>query len=318
MNDWTALERGGANAIAVTQGFVGDEWNLLIVRYAIAGAARYGDWLERLPISNAVLATRLSGLVELGVLERKQYRSRPPRSEYVLTKCGRELLPTLLAIWGWELEWVPQHGVPVPPMHHIRCDCDFLPRLTCGTCDLPIRAREVTGEFGPAGGWPRSVPSSTTRRRSGNRPAWADSMFPQTFGIIGNRWSTAMMGAAFAGAARFKEFEQRLGAPPAIVAERLKSFCDMGILEQRPGRERAEWAEYHLTEKGRGFFAVVMTAVDWGQRWFRSPEGPAMVFDHAGHRFVPQLSCGHCLAPLHGADIANVDGLTVQARSAQV
>jgi hypothetical protein len=32
--------------------------------------------------------------------------------------------------------------------------------------------------------------------------------------MIGNRWSTALLGAAFLGATRFGEFEQRMGAPP--------------------------------------------------------------------------------------------------------
>ncbi len=70
--------------------------------------------------------------------------------------------------------------------------------------------------------------------------------------LIGNRWSAALLGAAFMGASRFGEFEQRMGAPPTIVAERLRTFCEIGVLEQSPNPRRPDWAVYHLTDKGRG------------------------------------------------------------------
>ena len=65
----TQLEPGGPNAIAVTLGLLGDEWNLWILRHAVAGCRRYGDWIARGPISHAVLSARLATLADAGLVE---------------------------------------------------------------------------------------------------------------------------------------------------------------------------------------------------------------------------------------------------------
>src|SRR5690606_25297708 len=61
---WPSRNSGGPNAIGATLGLLGDEWSLLIVRYALAGARRFGDWRTRVGISDAVLSARLRSLVD--------------------------------------------------------------------------------------------------------------------------------------------------------------------------------------------------------------------------------------------------------------
>ncbi|MEV0947067.1 winged helix-turn-helix transcriptional regulator [Rhodococcus sp. NPDC049939] len=309
----TELTAGGPNAIAVTQGLTGDEWNLRIVRCAIAVTTRYQDFLERLPISNSVLTSRLGMLVDLGVLHRSEYQQRPARYEYILTQRGRDLWASLVAIWGWELAWVPEHTPPIPPLHHLACGRDFLPELTCAFCSEVVRSRDIAGTFGPAGGWDRSVPNALTRRRVRGGTPGDDLAFPQTYALLGNRWSAAMIGAAFAGARQFKDFERVLSAPPTVLTDRLRHFCELGIFDPVPMGGRTDRPVYHLTDKGRAFFPVIMLMVSWGQRWFHSPEGPAMTFAHRPsaseleHPFAPRLACGYCRRELHGTDIANTD-----------
>src|SRR4051794_3876450 len=112
-------------------GVLGDEWTLLIAQQALLGATRYGEFAARLPISNAVLTRRLSAMTDDGLLARSIYRDRPPRYEYVLTPRGRSLWPVLTAIWEWERRWVPDHAERLPAMHHLGCDADFAPLVTC-------------------------------------------------------------------------------------------------------------------------------------------------------------------------------------------
>ncbi|MEZ0073259.1 winged helix-turn-helix transcriptional regulator [Planotetraspora sp. GP83] len=302
----TQLPPGHVNAVGLTLGLIGDEWSLLILRYAIRGARRYGEWRAALPISHAVLTRRLAQLTEMGVFERVEYQSRAKRFEYRLTKRGRDLWPVLLAIWAWEAAWVPEHVESLPVMVHRRCGQEFLPILTCAACAEPVRPRDIAGGFGPSGTWERSAPAATTRRRSGSTFDSGAGMFPQTMALIGNRWSAAILGGAFQGLHRFRDFEQRLGAPPTIVAERLRAFCELGVFAQTPSPERPDWPSYHLTEKGRAFFPVIMTLIDWGQRWFRAAEGPALVYIHqaCGRAFQAQLVCDACKAPLRGNEVA--------------
>jgi DNA-binding HxlR family transcriptional regulator len=300
----TRLEPGGTNAVGLALGLIGDEWNLLILRYALLGARRYGEWQDALPISHAVLTRRLAALTEMGIFERTRYQAGARRFDYRLTERGRDLWPVLLTIWAWESAWVPEHVELLPRMVHQACGRDLLPVFGCAACGRPAPPREITGGFGPSGTWERSVPAATTRRRSGTSAEGA-GMFPQTMALVGNRWSAALLGAAFQGAHRFRDFEQRLGAPPTIISDRLRVFCDLGVFEQSPGAERADWPSYHLTEKGRAFFPVVMTSIDWGQRWFRAAEGPALVYTHrrCERDFQVLLTCDGCAAPLRGTEV---------------
>ncbi|WP_062357073.1 winged helix-turn-helix transcriptional regulator [Herbidospora yilanensis] len=297
----TVLAAGGTNAVGMTLGLVGDEWNLLILRYAMMGVRRYGEWRNTLPISHAVLTGRLAHLTESGVFEKTSGESKRP--EYRLTKRGRDLWPVLLTVWAWESAWVPDHAESLPVMAHRGCGSAFAPVLTCQACGEAVLPRDVAGTFGPSGTWERSVPSGATRRRVASASA---GLFPQTMTLIGNRWSAAILGGAFQGLDRFRDFERRLGAPPAIVADRLRVLRDLGIFEQAPSADRAGWTTYHLTDKGRAFFPVVVTAIAWGQRWFRAPEGPALVYRHqgCGQAFLPRLACGTCGAALRGHDVA--------------
>jgi DNA-binding HxlR family transcriptional regulator len=298
----TLLAAGGQNAVGVTLGLLGDEWTLLILRHAMAGVRRYNDWLDRMPISNSVLTNRLGRLSDEGLLDRVAYQDRPARYEYLLTKRGRDTWPILLTVWAWELTWVEEHAEHLPEMRHTRCGHQFRPLLTCDACRQAVEPREVSGTFGPSGSWERSVPAATTRRRSVATAPSAPGLLPQTMALIGNRWSSALLGAAFLGAHRFKDFEQRLGAPPTMVADRLRTFCELGVLEPLPGAERPDWRSYRLTAKGRAFFPVMMCTIDWGHRWFKAPEGRALIYRHLGceRTFAPRLACDQCFEGLRG------------------
>ncbi|MEO9329477.1 winged helix-turn-helix transcriptional regulator [Gordonia aurantiaca] len=301
---YTELEPGGDNAIAVTLGALGDEWNLWILRYAIAGCRRYGDWMEQGPISNSVLSGRLARLTDLGLFEKVRYSERPVRHEYVLTRRGVSVWPILLGMWAWEASWAPVSDAPLPGMRHSGCGRYFSPVLVCGSCGGEITRRDVAACLGPSGDWSRSVPASIGRRRSSSvvKPS---QLLPHTMELLGNRWSAAMLGALLLGATRFGELAERTGAPPAMVADRLRRFTELGVITTEPVRTRPDWVAYRLTDKGEAFFPVVVLMIAWGQRWFRAPEGPAIVFTHreCGQRFEPRLICSECGQALHASEV---------------
>ncbi|MCV7318688.1 winged helix-turn-helix transcriptional regulator [Mycolicibacterium confluentis] len=276
-------------------GLLGDEWNLLIVQQSLLGATRFGEYLARLPISNAVLTTRLRGLTGEAMLEQREYQVNPPRTEYLLTPRGRALWPMMLLIWDWERRWVPDHVAQLPAMRHDTCGALFTPLLTCGACTAPSTDTDVKLRWGPSGSWERSTPITVTRRRGG--ATGPPGLYPETMSVFGNRWSAAILIAAFLGASRFGDFQRQLGAPPASVSARLRAFVANGVLS---GSD-----EYLLTDKGRAFFGVLVTALEWGQHWFHAPEGPAVVLTHraCGERFTARVACDQCAKALSGDDV---------------
>ncbi|MCT7361661.1 HxlR family transcriptional regulator [Mycolicibacterium llatzerense] len=277
-------------------GLLGDEWTLLIAQQALLDATRYAEFADRLPISHAVLTRRLTMMTDAELLNRVEYQLNPPRYEYRLTGRGRSLWPVLVSIWDWERRWVPEHDLPA--LRHGLCGRTFSPELTCRACGSLTDEKSLVAQWGPSGSWPRSMPVSATRRRShGDRGGQAE-LFPQTMSILGNRWSFAVMVAAFVGTTRFTDFADQLGAPPGSLADRLQILVGNDVLTVSDGR-------YRLTEKGRAVLPIIVTALDWAQRWFATPEGPAVIVTHTrcANEFHAQLACDQCQESVRGSEI---------------
>lgn len=280
----------GPNAIGATLGLLGDEWTLLIVQQALRGAHRFSQLQTILGIAPTVLSSRLAALTAAGVLDRVPAE---PRHDYRLTEAGRALWRPLLCIWAWEQRWV--QGEALPTMRHLACGKVFEPRLCCAGCGIPAEAADVELAFGPSGQMDRSIPTGSNRRRAGAVRPDGPGLFPETMTLLGNRWSSALLGAAFLGAQRFIEFEATLGAPPNIISERLRTFVALGVLDDT----------YRLTPKGLALFPTVSALVAWGERWLPAPDGPSLLARHGGcgRGFIPLLRCSSCHEELAASDL---------------
>jgi DNA-binding HxlR family transcriptional regulator len=91
--------------IAASLELVGERWSLLVVRELSLGAHRFNDIVTGTGAPRDRITARLRALVEAGVVERRQYQSRPDRFEYHLTESGVALLPALDALLAWGREY---------------------------------------------------------------------------------------------------------------------------------------------------------------------------------------------------------------------
>jgi DNA-binding HxlR family transcriptional regulator len=80
---------------------VGEWWSILILRDALNGLKRFDEFQRSLDIAPNMLTRRLRALVDAGLLERRLYQERPARHEYVLTDCGRDFRPVVIALLAW-------------------------------------------------------------------------------------------------------------------------------------------------------------------------------------------------------------------------
>jgi DNA-binding HxlR family transcriptional regulator len=88
---------------------VGEWWSMLILREAFYGAKKFDEFQKGLEeIAPNTLTRRLKKLVQSGLFERRRYRVRPERFEYVLTRRGRDFYPVLWAL----IEWGNKHFSP--------------------------------------------------------------------------------------------------------------------------------------------------------------------------------------------------------------
>lgn len=91
---------------------VGERWTLLIVRDALAGVSRFGDFHARLGISRKTLSVRLELLVEHGLMTKVPYQQRPVRCDYRLTRNGVALSPALQALTAWGEAFAKSDALP--------------------------------------------------------------------------------------------------------------------------------------------------------------------------------------------------------------
>jgi DNA-binding HxlR family transcriptional regulator len=93
---------------------IGDRWTLLILRSALYGVRRFDDLQADLDIPRSVLSNRLAGLVETGIMERKEYRvdGQRTRIEYPLTKMGTALGLPFIAMTAWGDKWLGRGNSP--------------------------------------------------------------------------------------------------------------------------------------------------------------------------------------------------------------
>ena len=93
---------------------VGERWSFLILRGVFNGLHHFEEFQSTLGIARNILASRLAGLVEHGILEREPDPADRRKVAYRLTQKGRELLPVLIALRQWGERWVS--GVPSNPV----------------------------------------------------------------------------------------------------------------------------------------------------------------------------------------------------------
>ena len=104
--------------IAAALEVVGERWSLLVVREIAMGSRRFTDIVRGTGAPRDRISARLKALEDAGVVARVAYQSAPPRSEYVLTDAGRELLPVLDGLLGWGLRHAVAADDPARHPHY--------------------------------------------------------------------------------------------------------------------------------------------------------------------------------------------------------
>ena len=85
--------------IAVALDAIGDRWTLLILRELTIGEQRFTDLRAALPgIAPNLLADRLRGLQDDGLVEQRELPPPAARTVYAVTREGREVVPVLRAL----------------------------------------------------------------------------------------------------------------------------------------------------------------------------------------------------------------------------
>jgi DNA-binding HxlR family transcriptional regulator len=133
-------------SIARSLEVIGERWTFLILRDAFYGVRRFSDFQAHLDVPKAVLSSRLSGLVDDGILARRPDPDHGGRHLYELTEAGRELWPVLYAL----LVWGGRHRSPNSRIfRHAACGTALDERGGCAACGVIPVAHDIISERVP-------------------------------------------------------------------------------------------------------------------------------------------------------------------------
>jgi DNA-binding HxlR family transcriptional regulator len=131
------------------------------------------------------------------------------------------------------------------------------------------------------------------------------SSVERTLDLFGAGWGFLVLRESFFGVRRFDEFRRNLNISRAILAERLRSMVDAGVLERRKYQDRPERHEYVLTQKGLELYPVFIAMMRWGDRWLAGDDGPPLLLFHerCGRQTAPVMVCEHCGEPIDAREM---------------
>ena len=153
---------------------------------------------------------------------------------------------------------------------------------------------------------------TTTLRMTGSldpRDGWsagAECTIAKSVELLSTRSAFLLMREAFYGATRFEEFVRRAELTEPTASARLRELVEHGLLELEPYQEPGQRTRhrYRLTEKGADLFPVIVSLIDWGNRWLNDGGGrPELLHRECGAAVHAELRCEHG----HKVELADLD-----------
>ncbi|MEQ8935925.1 MAG: winged helix-turn-helix transcriptional regulator, partial [Amphiplicatus sp.] len=248
---------------------------------------------------------RLKRLVAAGVLEKRLYNKNPPRYEYITTQKGRDLYWTALMLLRWERRWSNTAGKISVVLRHRVCGEVFEPTPLCGHCKGPAEAKYVTWQEGPGVGWMAPHYSRRRQHREVGCEEEATTLLEDSAQLMGDRWAGLILRSIFTGLRRFEEIRKDTAIATNILSERLAWLIETDVITQHQYSDVPMRYEYRLSEKGLDYYPALLMLLQWGDKYYVSPEGPPLLLTHkaCGNELNAIVACSHCSKPLAAEEV---------------
>ena len=286
---------------------LGDRWTVAVLLGAFLGVRRFDDWQARLGIPRHTLAARLKALTDLGLLRLRPYQQRPLRQAYHLTRKGLSLYDHVLMMWLWERRWGARQLALPERLLHRGCGQAFLPQMACSACHEKVGVGDLRFALEPNPAL-RALPPSRQRAARLSVPE-GETM---ALGLRVDRWSLLIVSAVLLGCHHFDQIGLVLGIGSSVLARRLASMVESGLLLCQSDQQDARRKIYRLTPASRDLFPYIICFSSWAARHhFHQPSGILTTHRVCGQPFVPQVVCSACRQPLRPWEVAFEAGTTL-------
>ena len=127
--------------------------------------------------------------------------------------------------------------------------------------------------------------------------------------LVGERWTMLIIREVFLGNRRFDTMASRLDIARNVLTARLSRLVEEGVLTKVRYQERPERFEYRFTEKGIDLWPVIVSLLQFGDRYY-APDGPPMVLVHkdCGGLVDEHRTCARCGERLTAREVRGEPG----------
>lgn len=101
--------------VEATLSLIGGKYKPLILWHLIDRPLHYMELQRLIPTATAkMLSQQLHALEDCGMIHRKVYPEKPPRTEYSLTPFGQSVIPVLDTMCQWGEQYLEDLDLPSP------------------------------------------------------------------------------------------------------------------------------------------------------------------------------------------------------------
>jgi DNA-binding HxlR family transcriptional regulator len=127
--------------------------------------------------------------------------------------------------------------------------------------------------------------------------------------VVGERWTLLIVRELLLGPRRYNELLEDLpGIGTNLLADRLRSLVELGVLHQRPARDGGKAMAYELTPQGERLREPVLQLAGWGMSFLGDPQPGATMRPRWGFLAVQALIDQNKVGPVDEDYEFRVDG----------
>ncbi len=121
-------------------------------------------------------------------------------------------------------------------------------------------------------------------------------LFDDVIKIIGDRWATLILRSLFTGINQFQDILEDTSVATNILSDRLSELIEKGIIYTAAVPSDSRQIKYKFSEKGLSLYPVIVTMLEWGDKWLPDPKGPPLLLKHepCGQALKVELICSTC------------------------
>jgi DNA-binding HxlR family transcriptional regulator len=123
----------------------------------------------------------------------------------------------------------------------------------------------------------------------------------RSLNVIGERWTPLILRDLFAGMSRFEDVRRDLGIASNVLAARLDTLEQHGVIDRYPYQTGPIRHEYRLTAKGLDLYPVLVTLLAWGDKWLSDAPPVILLHRDCGSATAAKTVCAECGGELSAA-----------------